>query len=599
MYIELVEKSVKNRNTVISIEELSTAPRAFEAYCSHFPYDKTIVDYLKLNNSVKGFTGVQYCRAIVIDIDNLSLITAHESAKKLISRLVTEYGVEANQIDIAFSGSKGFHVILSEQLLGGITPAPKINENVKTFVEILTAGIPDIDFSIYDSTRIVRMKNSINQKSGLYKIPITLDDFLQGVDHVKELATKPKQIAREKRKPARKLVELWVSTREPKSEIYKLESEADGFFAPPQQGERNNKLFKQACMLFDYSTLSEKHAIEIITSINNASPKPLPNDEVRSIVVSAKNRTNNDVETIQAFTMDELLPEWSQYMTPDANPFTLLDDDFDSSIRNKMRGKMIPILGYPGTKKSLFALNIVYQNMVKYGARVLYSNMEMGAPELISRAIDIRFHGDSGLATYRMEKMISENYEQAMELYKNLVSDFGNKLYICQNSQMVTSNYEMLIRDIESKAGKVDFLVVDGLSMMGGAGTDMERVNKHTAELKALANKTGLCILPIVHLSKGLTKHTRSMLSKARDSQKIEDNGDYFIQLSMCADNMSSDEDVNYIDDLIYARFWAKRASGREVSKIFEFEKDTLQIKSTNYEPKNYDPKRKSKTDFI
>jgi len=255
MLTELVEHSIKNRNRLVSFEELTTAPRDFEAYTSHFPFDNDAKDYIALKGSISGYSGKQHCLAFVIDIDNSNLELSHFNARMLVDRLVTEYSVPSEMIDIAFSGSKGFHITLSSQLFGGFTPAVRINEKIKELVKILTAGVPDIDLSIYDSTRVVRMKNSVNQKSGLYKIPLTFTEFLSGIEPIKEMANAPRLIKPTRKSPVRPLVEMWLNIKEPNSDAVKVEAEQDGFFAPPTEGNRNNQLFKQACFLFDYSNL--------------------------------------------------------------------------------------------------------------------------------------------------------------------------------------------------------------------------------------------------------------------------------------------------------------------------------------------------------
>jgi len=58
-------------------------------------------------------------------------------------------------------------------------------------------------------------------------------------------------------------------------------------FAPPQPGERDNTLFKQACHLFDHSQLYESHVLQLIACINQTSPVPLPDQDLQRIVKSA------------------------------------------------------------------------------------------------------------------------------------------------------------------------------------------------------------------------------------------------------------------------------------------------------------------------
>jgi len=82
-------------------------------------------------------------------------------------------GFTENDINIFFSGSKGFHIIIDAETLG-IVPATDLNALYKAWALYLynTINIKSIDLRIYDKRRLLRIEGTINSKTGLYKIQL-------------------------------------------------------------------------------------------------------------------------------------------------------------------------------------------------------------------------------------------------------------------------------------------------------------------------------------------------------------------------------------------------------------------------------------------
>lgn len=84
-------------------------------------------------------------------------------------------------IQLFFSGAKGFHIIIDYKILG-LEPKENLNMDFKKFALWLqeNTNCQIIDTGIYDRRRLLRVPNTINSKTGLYKVPITkelLDTF--------------------------------------------------------------------------------------------------------------------------------------------------------------------------------------------------------------------------------------------------------------------------------------------------------------------------------------------------------------------------------------------------------------------------------------
>lgn len=78
------------------------------------------------------------------------------------------------EIEIYFSGSKGFHIMVDSKVLG-LKPSKNLNEMYKLIATKLKAYtiLKCVDTRIYDKKRLFRITNTINSKTGLYKVPIS------------------------------------------------------------------------------------------------------------------------------------------------------------------------------------------------------------------------------------------------------------------------------------------------------------------------------------------------------------------------------------------------------------------------------------------
>ncbi len=192
-YIATTTGGTMKKRVVIKFSELGTSfnkQNCFRTWCR---FEKDIIDYQTQNEgSLRGFNSSCYSDYLPIDIDNKnkperSLITC----KELIQYLEHEHSVIVKSLRIYFSGSKGFHLEIPTILFGDIVPSEDLPKRFKNIV--LKFGFEDIDSKIYYKNCLWRLSNSINSKSGLYKIPITYDELTTlSYDKIKELANEPR-----------------------------------------------------------------------------------------------------------------------------------------------------------------------------------------------------------------------------------------------------------------------------------------------------------------------------------------------------------------------------------------------------------------------
>lgn len=574
MYVEVTEAVNKGRGVILPAGQITREPRPHEYYISLFPFDKSILRQIEDTGSTSDFKGKQYCNYIAFDIDNEDNVErSREDALQLLNYWQDIYELRPDDVYIYFSGSKGFHLILYRAIFGELEPCHNIHLNIKKAAIELANGIK-IDTSIYNSTRLFRVENSINAKSGLYKIRLTYDElFSLSMDEIREMAKQPRELPGHKsiiNEPIRRIVEAAFLQTEEKKEI------GQGFFAPPEAGDRNNKLYKQACTLFQTSDLHEKSIYEIIRSINLASPAPLDDREIDTIVRSArtKKKGKESDEPIMLKLFGELWDEWVDSLRKETKKIKLVFKELDDEFQGKCRSHFGVVLGYGGSKKSMYGQNLCYKNITE-GLRCVYSNMEMGNATLTERFINIA-------ATGYENKMASDFAAEAFEaggsldkIKSDMESILNNNLIVCENSNMTSKKYDAMIEKIHKEHGPVDLLIVDGMSMMGGSGTEVERASEHSKDLKELAKKWNILVVAIVHASKGAELDTRDLTRKARASEKIIDNCDWVMTLSLIRG------DKGYYQDNGIYHMWNKRGTGRTIEKIWEFKDAQLMMQES------------------
>ena len=577
-------KGLRDRGNVQEIALVTPEYRDYEFYLSMFPFDNSIVNYIQTNSTITGHKGKHFCDYILIDVDcENDLDKSQTDAIQIVKRLNQLYEINPDELFIWFSGNKGFHIALISKSYGAIEPSEMIHETIKGFVKHLAQGIDDnIDYAIYEPHRIMRVENSLNKKSMLYKIQISHDELLNlSMLEIRRLAKEPRNFIRKIKKSDIVFREkIKRDLHSPQKQETKKEIIQDGFFTPGNEGNRNNQIYKQASMLFSQSDLNEKSILEIIISINQSGNNPLNHNEIYQIVQSArKNKRKNQSPDIEVFTFNELVPAYLDSLRSEKERISLLFESLNRDFQGKLRGKLGVIIGYGGSKKSLYGQNITVDNILNYSNNVIYSNMEMPEHELIERFINVASNNPGGSLLPSQEiKALLDRGTDRNKIHKTIIDEIGvifrNHLKICSTPSMISESFHEIITSLSEKT---DILIVDGLSMMGGSGNELELANKHSKELKELAKTHNIFVLAIVHASKGEDLETRDLTRKARASEKIIDNCDFAMTMSMFKENGEYNEHKGVFN------CWNKRGTGKHIKMGFEFEKNTLRTRESNF----------------
>jgi energy-coupling factor transporter ATP-binding protein EcfA2 len=173
-YVEIAKGTPYNRGILIPVDRLSNHLGEEPVYRSVYLYDDTAFEYVKENGSLKNFFGVRYIDKVPVDIDKQD--RSDERTLDILRGIILELedaDIDCGSFQSYFSGS-GYHLILSGDLFN-FKPGNDLPFIVKQTMKKL---MPDIDSSIYMRTGIYRLQHTPNQKTGLYKIPITRNEVM-------------------------------------------------------------------------------------------------------------------------------------------------------------------------------------------------------------------------------------------------------------------------------------------------------------------------------------------------------------------------------------------------------------------------------------
>jgi len=221
-------------------------------YRSTYLYYDDAIEYRKLKGSLKDFLGLRGVDWIPVDIDKKDNTDEYtlDTLRSFIYEL-EDFGAKESNYCIYFSGT-GYHVMLHADVFGFI-PSRDLPYILK---ETMRSMFDYIDLSVYMRTSIYRCDASLNQKSGLYKIPLGKHEvFNLSILEIKEIAKMRIQTSTDWEEKSGNL-ELKEYIKEHVPKIRTLQNVAEPskyatciqtmYKLGPMKGERNNTILRLA-----------------------------------------------------------------------------------------------------------------------------------------------------------------------------------------------------------------------------------------------------------------------------------------------------------------------------------------------------------------
>ena len=181
--------SISNRGHFV---ESSQVPQWYgtnkDTFMSLYDYDDYVRDFVKRTGKLSGFDGKIFIPSeFLLDVDGDDVEEAKQKTIGL-TLLLNELDIPYN---IYFSGT-GFHIGIPQE---SFIWAGSRDLHLKVKDALKEKGIFEYaDISVTDKTRIIRLLNTRNSKSGLYKVYITHQELHLQNEEIIKLAKFPREI---------------------------------------------------------------------------------------------------------------------------------------------------------------------------------------------------------------------------------------------------------------------------------------------------------------------------------------------------------------------------------------------------------------------
>lgn len=520
-----------------------------EYYVSLYQYNDKHYEQWKSTKTVSGIKDTTTDR-LLWDFDAANDIeSARQDAITLSTRLLSK-GIKADNIQVSFSGNKGFNVEL-------LTNKSFTQEEFKNITFALASDLPTFDKVVNDSNRIIRLVGTKHAKSGLYKIPLTVNQLsnldvpaiktlaksLDNIDnetmegwHTVEL---PESIASLKYTKKVEKVEAVITdldlTKKPKwlsDAKYALQ---EGYFGA---GERNtafmvlastykNQGFNKEIVYRALKGVAEVQAsrnnverysdkelwVNVVEVVFNPNWKggqysyentPLLQDITKRLGLKAPGVEDNVLVPVDSVT--NIFRDFA--INIDKNTIKLGIDSIDKEVRITT-SMLVGLLAPPSAGKTTISLGIL-NSLSKSNLKAMFFSLDMGAPLVYQRLIQ-RHTGISGKKIFEMYK----TEDKRLAEFEKLVSDNYKNVHFCFRSGVTVDSIRQMVLDQEQKDGeRVKLIVIDYLECLSGPYSDSTANTAFIAQqLKDIANDLQVTVLLLLQPQKSAGDPSSELLS--------------------------------------------------------------------------------------
>jgi len=306
------------------IPEMVRKYEFLECYASSFLYSDDVLAYLAKNQvngraSISGYDGPIWATYFFADLDSKDLDKSLLTARETTSFLTEGWGLPYESVLVSFSGNSGYHVMVDTRVFGSVAPSSDLN----VVFAVMRSELPKVakvtypetfDQGIGDARRIIRLPDTINIKSGLRKIQLTIPELFElNTEDIKEKAKKkqplyftdltgmiPTEYVKQNAKAAEFYRFALRRVRERPRAVQKIQTNPSfpdhndpiKYLCPARQGLWNNKIEEEyrhnsAIRLvaqFRLLGVNENRSRQLISHWNKKNQITLPQDELEGIV---------------------------------------------------------------------------------------------------------------------------------------------------------------------------------------------------------------------------------------------------------------------------------------------------------------------------
>lgn len=576
-------RTIQDKGILISPDDIQkhvTDPTV-DHYSSVYFYNDDHYKQFKQSGSIEGIVDVVSDK-LWFDFDcKDNLRVAKNDTIELVNRL-TSHGINPENLEIFFSGSKGFNVILN--LNREVTP-----KQVKHLaLNVFGKGLKTLDASLYNPSRVLRIPGTKHQSTDYYKTQLTPDELrTMSKEDLFEKALKPSKYSKT---PALDLKDDLFDIKEVeqvKNEVA-LQAEFDvnskprgwketkwalmqGFFG---NGERDTSMMILAstCKALGYDKLTSyymcKSALskswerngkgnftkedlwQKIETVYGENWKGGQYSETEDAFLQKKAQEHGIKELVSSTSVDikGALKMFKGY-AKNIDHLTLKTGIEELDRRQRITvGMSWGIVAAPGSGKTSLALQMLH-SMSKNGELCIYFSYDMFAPHVIQKIIQKHWKVEENIE-YVFEQYKTGNSEYVSKVEELIESEYPN-VEFCFESGQTVEDIRATIRDAEQKRGmKMRFAVIDYNELVITDVSDpTQSSNKTAQQVRALASNEQINILSLFQPNKMTGDPSTEITSyrAAKGGSGIEQSVSLMLGVSRPGYNPRSPEDDKFV----------------------------------------------------
>ena len=537
-YIEIAKGSPKNRGSLILKKDLLRhLDKNIPLYRSIYLYDKSAYEFAEATGSLKNYFGKRGIDHIILDVDKGDSSNEHTRQKAIgIVVNLEEFDISQNSIQCYFSGT-GYHIVIPNACFG-FTPSDNLHYSVKSTIAKL---FPSADNSIFMRTGIYRVAHTVNRKTNLYKIPISVQELFDTDIDMVELAKDARIGYAYSEKVGNNELSKYIVTEAPRIQQAKKTNEPMDVVPcvqkmlkmGPQEGNRNQTLMRIASHCARHGIPSE-YAKAMILHWNNNS---LDRNEVIEKTEYVYNRgykygcqdsimSENCQTRCIYFKRKDYLVDVKNVEDLQADLTARLTTDFSGRTMNVGKalgiqadceiypGELVTIFGPTGSGKTTFAQNLALgvdfaKDKINVDSQIpcLYLSLELSAWYMHRRNLQIV----SGLD----KDQVTNNFEEVYNLHKEKLSHL-----VIQTVAPNLDQIQQKVRELQPAVVVIDY--IDLISTNSRYMGEYEQIKQVSHYLSNLAVNMDIIIIKISQVSRDYSRNEALDLYAGKGSGEIE-----------------------------------------------------------------------------
>ena len=552
-YVEIAQGSPRNRGVIVPVTDLVKYVGKEPLYRSTYLYFEDVIPVAQKEDTIRNYTGLRALDRVLIDIDKGDNSDEHtlNFARAVIFEL-KEKGLRSDAMQPYFSGS-GYHIAVTN-LAFNFEASKELPLHLKATMKKL---LPDIDLAVYMRTGLYRVAHTINQKTNLYKIPLTVQEInTLKVKEIHDLAKESRiefpytelfaegELEDEKDLNA-KLTESFNKVAEPTQVVPCIQSL---FREGPTTGSRHHTILrltshyrrhgfpseiaKKGILAWNNNSMDEQKVVDVVESGYNGNYQYSCNDSILKSRCQTRciyfQRKDYSIDVKSSLDMQE---ELDVRMTSDfagriidlGKMFGL--GDVDAEI---YPGELVTIFGPTGSSKTTLAQNIalgvdfVNDKIVKeWQIPTLFLSLELSSWYMHRRHLQIV----SNLTKDEVNEDYRGVYDENQDNLNHLV---------VQTVSPTLKQIQEKIRDLRPALLVVDYIdLIDTESVRG----EYEKIKHISHGLSNMAVNNDLIIIQVSQVAREYSKNEALDLYAGKGSGAIENASRKVIGLNGQADS--------------------------------------------------------------